>query len=160
MARLLVIMAATSWLTLAGGPSAVAEPPTASNGETSEAAKPRIVATGLPAPTTSPAAGTEPPPAAATDAEAAPAAEANTVQPVKEVTLDPAVKPPVCRRYVPTGSRIATEVCQSAEVADTVRAAERDQTRRDIDEMRMRQAMRDAARAAAQAEAMRRRAGF
>jgi hypothetical protein len=41
-----------------------------------------------------------------------------------------------------------------------MRAAERDQARRDIDEMRMRQATRDAARAAAQAESLRRAAGF
>ena len=87
-------------------------------------------------------------------------AESDQVPAVKEVTLDPTAKPPVCRRYVPTGSRIATERCQSAEVADAGRAAERDQTRRDIDELRMRQATRDAARSAAQTAAMRQRMGF
>jgi hypothetical protein len=86
--------------------------------------------------------------------------KADPAQPVKEVTIDPTAKPPVCRRYVPTGSRIATERCQSAEVTDAARTTERDQTRRDIDEMRMRQAARDQARSAAQAEALRQRAGF
>jgi hypothetical protein len=120
-------------------------------------------------------ADTEDPPSAAPLAEPAPAAAAQPspgeapaettdaaapAQPVKEVTIDPTAKPPVCKRYVPTGSRIATERCQSAEVDDDARTAERDQTRRDIDEMRTRQAARDQARAAAQAEALRMRAGF
>jgi len=98
--------------------------------------------------------------AAAADPTEAPAPpSADKVQPVKEVTLDPTVKPPVCRRYVPTGSRIAKERCESAEVTDAAREAERDQTRRDLAEMRMRQSMRDQARAHAFTEAMRRRGG-
>lgn len=96
--------------------------------------------------------------AAAADPAAAPAPPpAAAAQPVKEITLDPTAKPPVCRRYVPTGSRIAKERCASAEITDAAREAERDQTRRDIAEMRMRQSMRDQARAQAFAEAMRRR---
>jgi hypothetical protein len=140
------------------GTAAVAEPPPESTDTPPESAELRIATADAPATTAAPAATGELP----TPIEGATVAdtEADELQPVKEVTLDPTVKPPVCRRYVPTGSRIATEVCQSAEVADSVRAAERDQTRRDIDEMRMRQATRDAARAAAQAESLRRSAGF
>jgi len=156
MARTLAIMAACSWLSLVGERSAAAEPPV---GDTPpESPEPRIETAALR--TTADPAVTAELPTAATDGAPATATEADKLQPVKEVTLDPTVKPPVCRRYVPTGSRIATEVCQSAEVADSARAAERDQTRRDIDEMRMRQATRDAARAAAQAESLRRSAGF
>jgi hypothetical protein len=94
------------------------------------------------------------PPAAPAPTESANAAES---QPVKEVMLDPTAKPPVCRRYVPTGSRIAKKRCASADAA--LGEANRDQLRRDIDEMRMRQAMRDQARAQALAEALRRRGG-
>ena len=154
MARTLAIMAASSWLTLLGGAGAAAEPPPESTDTSSEAAERRPAIPEQPAAVTDvPAATAEPPPAT-------PAPASVDAPAVKEVTLDPTVKPPVCRRYVPTGSRIATEVCQSAEVTDDVRAAERDQARRDIDEMRMRQATRDAASAAAQAEALRRSAGF
>lgn len=155
MARTLLMMAAC--VSLGGGMSAAAEPPPPSTAAPSESAELQIATVDLAAApadsvVTDAPAPTEPATAADTEPE--------ELQPVKEVTLDPTVKPPVCRRYVPTGSRIATEVCHSAEVADAVRAAERDQTRRDIDEMRMRQATRDQARAAAQTEALRRRAGF
>jgi hypothetical protein len=138
MLRSLSILAASSWLALLGGPAAGDPPPVMAD---------------------RPAAPADAPPTA----DAPPASEpprADKAEAVKEVTLDPTAKPPVCRRYVPTGSRIATERCQSAETADDAPAAERDQTRRDIDEMRMRQATRDQARAAAQAEALRQRAGF
>jgi hypothetical protein len=95
--------------------------------------------------------------AAANPGETPTSPPAAKAQPVKEITLDPTAKPPVCRRYVPTGSRIAKERCESAEVTDAAREAERDQTRRDLAEMRMRQSMRDQARAQGFAEAMRRR---
>jgi hypothetical protein len=158
MARTLAIMAAY-WLSLPSWAGAAAEPPPASDDTTSESTEAQVEIADSPAATTGPAVVSDSPPSAsATEVEAG--TDAGKVQPVKEVTLDPTVKPPVCRRYVPTGSRIATEVCQSAEIADAVRAAERDQTRRDIDEMRMRQATRDAARAAAQAESLRRSMGF
>ena len=137
MARSLAILAASVWLALAAEVSATADP--------TPAAAPSAAA-GVPQPVAVPTA--------------TPPSEADKPQPIKEVTLDPTAKPPVCRRYVPTGSRIATERCQSAETTDAARAAERDQTRRDIDEMRMRQATRDQARAATQAEALRRHAGF
>jgi hypothetical protein len=139
-------MAASSWLTLLGSAGAGAEPPPDSAAPPSAAAEP-------PPATDLPAITAESPPVT-------PSAEAVDAPAVKELTLDPTTKPPVCRRYVPTGSRIATERCQSAEAADAGRAAERGQTRRDIDEMRMRQAMRDQARTAAQAESLRQRAGF
>lgn len=147
---MLPLMAASSWLALLGDAGVAAEPPPEGTDTPAEAAEPRPASpSDLPAADVAPATA-EPAPAPAS-------AETDNVPAVKEVTLDPTVKPPVCRRYVPTGSRIATEVCQSAEVTDAMRAAERDQTRRDIDEMRMRQATRDAARAAAQAEALRQR---
>ena len=100
------------------------------------------------------------PPAVSAAPPQAPAPVAAEPGPVEEITLDPTVKPPVCRRYFPTGSRIATERCQSAEATTVASEAERNQMRRDLEEMRMRQAAREQARAAAQAEAMRRRAGF
>jgi hypothetical protein len=156
MARTFAIMAACSWLGLLGGAGAAAEPPAASTDSPSESVEPRPATADLPAATAGPAVTDVAPATPATDVPA----EADGVQPVKEITLDPTAKPPVCRRYVPTGSRIAAERCQSAEVTDAMRAAERDQARRDIDEMRMRQATRDAARAAAQAESLRRAAGF
>lgn len=160
MARTLAIMAASSWLTLLGGAGTAAEPPLESSDSPSPATEPQPASSEQPVATADlPPATADLPPATAEPPPATPSAEAVAVPTVKEVTLDPTVKPPVCRRYVPTGSRIATEVCQSAEVTDAVHAAERDQARRDIDEMRMRQATRDAARAAAQAEALRQR-GF
>lgn len=158
MVRTLAIMGACSWLSLVGAAGAAAEPPPPSTDTPSESAELQIATADLPTATDDAIATGEPP--APTESASAADTEADEPQPVKEVTLDPTVKPPVCRRYVPTGSRIATEVCHSAEVGDSVRAAERDQARRDIDEMRMRQATRDAARAAAQAESLRRSAGF
>ena len=133
MVRSLAILAASSWLALLAEEASGADP--------------------APPSTTSPPASANPPPATRVS-------EADKTRPVKEVTLDPTAKPPICRRYVPTGSRIATERCQSAETDALANNAERDQMRRDIDEMRMRQAARDQARSAAQAEALRRRAGF
>lgn len=100
------------------------------------------------------AAAADPSVAAPAPTESANAAQG---QPVKEITLDPTVKPPVCRRYVPTGSRIATKRCASADAA--AGEANRAQARRDIDEMRMRQTMRDQMRSQALAEALRRRGG-
>jgi hypothetical protein len=140
MARSLAILAASGWLMLLAEVCAAADPTPAA------ADLPTAAASAIPQPVAVPR-DTAPP-------------EADKAQPIKEVTLDPTAKPPVCRRYVPTGSRIATERCQSAETTDAARTAERDQTRRDIDEMRMRQAARDQARSAAQAEALRQRAGF
>jgi hypothetical protein len=160
MARTLAILAA-SWLTLLGGSPAAAEPDPEHASTPSESAKALAPSVDSPAAVDLPAASD---PAAATP-ELAPTAttsppQAEDMPAIKEVTLDPTAKPPVCHRYVPTGSRIATERCQSAEVADAGRADERDQTRRDIDELRMRQTMRDQARTAAQSEALRQRMGF
>lgn len=84
--------------------------------------------------------------------------DAVTAPPVKEVTIDPTRREPVCRRQAPTGSRIAKEHCETA--GTPASNAEREQLRRDLDEMRTRQAMRDQARAAAELDAQRRRAGL
>jgi hypothetical protein len=154
MDRTLRLMAVSASLALLVGAAAAADPP-------SESAETSPAAADLPALTPdTPVVTAEPPAVAAEGVPPTQITEAGDSQPVKEVTLDPTAKPPVCRRYVPTGSRIATERCRSAEVSDAVRAAERDQARRDIDEMRVRQATRDAARAAAQAESLRRSVGF
>jgi len=154
MPRALAIMAASTWLTLLGGAGAAAEPPPERTDTPSEpagepAANRPAVATDLSVETSGLAPAT-------TSTEAETETEADEVPAVKEVTLDPTAKPPVCRRYVPTGSRIASERCRSAESWDAARAAERGQIRHDIDEMRIRQA----ARAAAQADALRRRVGL
>jgi hypothetical protein len=145
MARTLAI-SASAWLILLGGPASAADPPP-------KTVDLPVVTSALPRATADPSVAPDNPTVAASSPEG------DKAQPVKEITIDPTAKPPVCRRYVPTGSRIATERCQSAEATDA-HAAEREQTRRDIDEMRMRQAARDQARAAAQVEALRQRAGF
>jgi hypothetical protein len=100
---------------------------------------------------------------AALSAAAAPpeaTAPAAAKPPDKVVTIDPNAKPPVCRRYVPTGSRIATERCESAPLDSSAAAQEahRETIRRDMAELRALQAMRDQARTQAIAEALRRRA--
>jgi len=149
MARTLAILAASSWLTLLPEADAATEPLPERTETASESVESPTSTAELPAATNPPAPTSELPPARSS-------AEADQVPAAKEVTLDPTAKPPVCRRYVPTGSRIASERCRSAESWDAARAAERGQIRHDIDEMRIRQA----ARAAAQADALRRRVGL
>ena len=104
-------------------------------------------------------------PVLADDAEASPSTNApaaagpETIVPNATTTIDPNVKEPVCRRYIPTGSRIATQRCEMPK--DTLSAKEqasRDVMRQDIADMRTQQQMRDQARAAAMAEALSRRA--
>lgn len=95
--------------------------------------------------------------AAAAPPDPTPARQPARADPVKEITIDPHAKEPVCRRYTPTGSRIAKRRCETP-AAENVRDAERDRLRRDLDEMRTREIMRDQARAQALAESMRRRA--
>jgi hypothetical protein len=97
----------------------------------------------------------------------APAATAATAEPpaakpadaVVEITIDPNAQTPVCRRYTPTGSRIATEVCEqpTAKISAAAEQANRDALRRDIEDMRAQQMVREQARQQAQADAMRRR---
>jgi hypothetical protein len=89
---------------------------------------------------------------------AADPSESTAPPPVKEITIDPTVKEPACRRQAPTGSRIARQRCEPP--STTASNAEREQLRRDLEEMRSREAMRDQARAAAELEALRRRAGL
>jgi hypothetical protein len=80
---------------------------------------------------------------------------------VREVKIDPNEKLPVCRRYVPTGSRIATERCETPEPksATAAQRANHDVLRREVEEMRSLQSMREQARSQAIAEALRRRGG-
>ena len=103
-----------------------------------------------------PASAADPPALATPTSAPALPTGGDQAQPVKQVALDPNVPYPVCRRIAPTGSRIKNEVCETPD-SEKAREAERDQIRRDMDEMRARQAMRDQARAQALAEAMRRR---
>jgi len=100
-------------------------------------------ATRAPAPPTPPATAT---------------AENKTPQNARIVTIDPNARPPVCRRVVPTGSRIAERRCETPKREPTA-ADEADRTvlRRDIEAMRDQQMMREQARQAAMAEALRRR---
>jgi hypothetical protein len=97
--------------------------------------------------------------------EKAPAALAKTdgkrTESVRQVTIDPNEKLPVCHRYVPTGSRIATERCVSPDSgpATAAQRANHDILRRDVEDLRRQQQLRDQARSAAMADALRRRAG-
>jgi hypothetical protein len=102
------------------------------------------------------------PPAQKAQAPSSPAAntvESKTPENVRIVTIDPNARPPVCRRVVPTGSRIAEQRCESPKERTTAADdANREILRRDIESMRDQQMLRDQARQAAMAEAMRRRA--
>jgi hypothetical protein len=85
-------------------------------------------------------------------------AENKTPENVRIVTIDPNARAPVCRRVVPTGSRIAERRCETPNRESTA-AAEANRTilRRDFEAMRDQQMMREQARQAAMAEALRRR---
>jgi len=102
-------------------------------------------------------------PQATAAANAPPAlAEAETKQPrgMREVTIDPNTRDPVCRRYVPTGSRISTMRCVTPQESLTAaQQADHDTMRRDVAEMRALQAMREQARTQALADMLRRRGG-
>lgn len=106
---------------------------------------------------------TAPSPTAASAREPlATASATERVAPIPDATttIDPNVKEPVCRRYIPTGSRIAEQRCEMPK--DTLSAQEqasRDILRRDVADLRMQQQLRDQARAAAMADALRRRGG-
>ncbi len=105
-----------------------------------------------------PALADEPPIAPAANAPAATEPDAAAPQAITRTTIDPNVKTPLCKRHIPTGSRIATQRCEMPE--DTLSAKEqasREVMRRDVTDMRMQQQMRDQARAQAMAEALRRR---
>jgi hypothetical protein len=86
------------------------------------------------------------------------AAAASVPENVRTITLDPTARRPVCKRFVPTGSRIAERRC---ETPPTTAQAEADRAtlRRDFQAMRDQQMLRDQARQAASAEALRRRGG-
>lgn len=100
------------------------------------------------------------PVAATPDAGAAQTAAEPRKAPDRTITIDPNLRPPVCKRVVPTGSRIAEQRCESPADRATTTAddANRAILRRDIEAMRDQQMLREQARQAAMAEAMRRRA--
>lgn len=105
-----------------------------------------------------PAARAPAPPAPPAAATATPTAENKTPDNVRIVTLDPNARPPVCRRVVPTGSRIAEKRCETPNRESTAaNEANRMVLRRDFEAMRDQQMMREQARQAAMAEALRRR---
>ena len=89
---------------------------------------------------------------------APPQAASAPPQQVREVAIESFGNLPVCRRHVPTGSRIATERCTAPQQElSAQQRADRDIMRRDIDSMRTQQMMQEQARQAAMAEALRRR---
>jgi hypothetical protein len=101
----------------------------------------------------------------AADPPAAPAAESKTAtaaasvpENVRTVTIDPTARRPVCKRFVPTGSRIAERRCEAPQTTAQAEA-DRATLRRDFQAMRDQQMLRDQARRAASAEALRRRGG-
>jgi hypothetical protein len=105
-----------------------------------------------------PAVADDPPTSPSTNAPAAAEPEAVAPHAITRTTIDPNVKEPVCKRHIPTGSRIATQRCEMPK--DTLSAKEqasREVMRRDVADMRMQQQMRDQVRAQAMAEALRRR---
>ena len=93
-----------------------------------------------------------------TEPEPEPEVAAAQPQAITRTTIDPNVKEPVCKRYKPTGSRIAEQRCEMP--TDSLSAkeqADREILRRDVEDMRRQQQMRDQARNQAMAEALRRR---
>jgi hypothetical protein len=104
-----------------------------------------------------PSDAAEPDPAPA-PAPSAAAAASPPPDSVRTVTLDPNERRPVCRRHVPTGSRIAEQRCESAATEPTAaERANRDILRRDVEAMRDLQMMREQARQSAMSDALRRR---
>lgn len=106
-----------------------------------------------------PALGDDPVTSSPTNAPAAePVATAVSPQAITRTTIDPNVKEPVCKRHIPTGSRIATERCEMPTDSLSVKQqASREILRRDVEDMRRQQQMRDQARNQAMADALRRR---
>lgn len=96
------------------------------------------------------------PAAKAAPAAPAPEAAARPSEDVPKVAIESFANVPVCRRHVPTGSRIAVERCTSR---PSVVAAQRqkDFTRQQIETMREQQIYEEQARQALRAEMMRRR---
>jgi hypothetical protein len=77
---------------------------------------------------------------------------------ITRTTIDPNVKEPVCKRHIPTGSRIAERRCEMpADSLSTKEQASREILRRDVEDMRRQQQLRDQARNQAMADALRRR---
>jgi hypothetical protein len=90
---------------------------------------------------------------------AAPAVTAPLPDNIRTVTLDDNERRPVCKRIIPTGSRIAEQRCESPPREPTAAdRANRDILRRDVEAMRDQQMMREQARQLAMMEALRRRA--
>jgi hypothetical protein len=89
---------------------------------------------------------------ATTTATAATHAPAN----MRTITIDPTVRGPVCKRFVPTGSRIAEQRCAAPQTTAQAEA-ERATLRRDFQAMRDQQMLREQARQARQAAGARRR---
>lgn len=75
---------------------------------------------------------------------------------IRTITIDPNAPRPVCRRVVPTGSRIAERRCETPQTTAQAEA-ERATVRRDFESMRDQQMLREHARQSAMAEALRRR---
>ncbi len=93
--------------------------------------------------------------ASAAPAGADPASKTSTTT-VRTITIDPTAQRPVCKRVVPTGSRIAERRCETPQTAAQAEA-NRAVLRQDFEAMRDQQMLREQARQAAMAEALRRR---
>jgi hypothetical protein len=94
----------------------------------------------------------DPPAAPPTQPGATPTttATANAPENVRTITIDPTVRRPVCKRVVPTGSRIAEQRCETPQTAAQAEA-NREVLRRDFQAMRDQQMLREQARQAAAA---------
>lgn len=93
----------------------------------------------------------------AADPPAAPPAQPETTkviaaapENVRTITIDPTVRGPICKRFVPTGSRIAEQRCGTPQTA-AQGEANREVLRRDFQAMRDQQMLREQARQAAAA---------
>jgi hypothetical protein len=101
-------------------------------------------------PPAAPAPQTQPDARSTTTVTTAPTAAAIAPENVRTITIDPTVRRPVCKRFVPTGSRIAEQRCETPQTAAQA-DANREVLRRDFQAMRDQQMLREQARQAAAA---------
>jgi hypothetical protein len=74
----------------------------------------------------------------------------STLEIVRTITIDPTAPRPVCKRVVPTGSRIAERRCETPQTTAQAEV-DREIQRRDFQAMRDQQMLREQARQAAAA---------
>jgi hypothetical protein len=91
------------------------------------------------------------PPQLGTTPESSSAGSTTPPEKVTEVKIESFADVANCRRYVPTGTRIAGERCESPGDDTAAEAAEYEIMRRDVESMRSQQVYREQARQAAEA---------